>query len=191
MARLYFKYGTMASGKSAALIGIAKNYEIQGKRVIIISSAMDNRFGEGVVASRNGLKAEALLVDRERDIFALVNSREPGKLHCVLVDEAQFLTREQVLQLTGIVDELDLPVIAFGLKNDFQNELFEGSKALILYADRLDELKTVCWFCNRKATMNLRLCDGKPVYDGEQIQVGGSESYLPVCRRCYKHPPQK
>lgn len=188
MAKLYFKYGTMASGKSAALIGIAKNYEIQGKRVIIISSALDNRFGEGVVASRNGLKAEALLVDRQSDILTLVNCRKPETLHCVLVDEAQFLTREQVFQLTRIVDELEIPVIAFGLKNDSRNELFEGSQALILYADRLDELKTVCWFCDRKATMNLRLCDGKPVYDGEQIQVGGSESYLPVCRSCYRHP---
>src|SRR5699024_54285 len=108
---------------------------------------------------------------------------------CVLIDEAQFLTKDHVLQLAHIVDELNIPAMAFGLKNDFRNQLFEGSEYLLLYADKIEEMKTICWYCHRKATMNLRLSDGKPVYTGEQIQIGGNESYYPVCRKHYQHPP--
>lgn len=113
---------------------------------------------------------------------------EQGLPNCVLVDEGQFLKRHHILQLTEIVDELEIPVIVYGLKNDFSNRLFEGSEALLLYADKLEEIKTVCWFCDRKATMVLRVKDGEPVYEGEQIQIGGNDSYIPVCRKCYKHP---
>lgn len=109
---------------------------------------------------------------------------------CVLVDEAQFLDKDHVLQLAKIVDELDIPVMGFGLKNDFQNELFEGSKYFLLYADKIEEMKTICWFCPRKAVMNLRIDEnGKPVYTGEQIQIGGNDSYYPVCRKCHSNPP--
>ena len=110
-------------------------------------------------------------------------------LHCVLVDEAHFLSGDQVMQISFVVDRLGVPVICFGLKNDFRNRLFAGAEYLLLYADVLKEIKTVCWFCNRKATMNLRLAEGRAVYEGEQVLIGGTESYLPVCRRCYSNPP--
>src|SRR5690606_2795265 len=108
------------------------------------------------------------------------------QVYCVLIDEAQFLNKEHVLQLTRIVDELNVPVMAFGLKNDFQNQLFEGSYNLLIYADKNEEIKTICWNCDRKATMVIRYRDCKPVNEGEQIQIGGNEDYKPVCRRCYK-----
>ena len=113
------------------------------------------------------------------------------KIYCVLIDEAQFLKKEHVLQLIKIVDELNIPVMAFGLKNDFRNELFEGSKYLLIYADKIEEMKTICWFCPHKATMNLRIHNGKAVYEGEQVQIGGNESYYPVCRKHYFHPQLK
>src|SRR5699024_8129629 len=102
---------------------------------------------------------------------------------------AQFLMKTHIFQLAQIVDDLDIPVMAFGLKNDFKNELFEGSKYLLLYADKIEEMKTICWYCHRKAIMNMRMINGKPVYAGEQIQIGGNESYFPVCRKHYIHPP--
>ncbi len=105
-----------------------------------------------------------------------------------MIDEAQILSKENVLQLTQSVDELNIPVMTFGLKNDFRNELFEGSKYLLIYADKIEEMKTICWFCPHKATMNLRMLDGHPVYEGEQVQIGGNESYYPVCRKHYFHP---
>ena len=110
------------------------------------------------------------------------------KIYCVLIDEAQFLKKRHVLQLIKIVDELHIPVMTFGLKNDFKNELFEGSKYLLIYADKIEEMKTICWFCGKKATMNLRIHNGQPVYEGEQVQIGGNESYYPVCRYHYFHP---
>jgi thymidine kinase len=114
---------------------------------------------------------------------------EDRDIYCVLVDEAQFLTKDHVLQLTKIVDDLNIPVMAFGLKNDFQNELFEGSKYLLLYSEKIEEIKTICWYCHKKAIMNIRMNDGKPVRTGEQIQIGGNESYFPVCRKHYFNPP--
>lgn len=188
MAKLYFKYGTMNSGKSIEIIKVAYNYEEQHKAVEIFTSGIDNRSGEvGVIASRTGFERRATPVHEDTDIYDLVSS-SPQRLFCILIDEAQFLSKKHILQLARIVDDLDIPVMAFGLKNDFSNELFEGSKYLLLYADKIEEIKTICWVCHRKATMNLRVSDGKPVYDGEQIQIGGNESYLPVCRRCYFKP---
>lgn len=108
-----------------------------------------------------------------------------------MIDESQFLSKEHVLQLAQVVDDLDVPVMAFGLKNDFRNEMFEGSKYLLLYADKLEELKTICWFCHKKATMNLHYIDGRPVYEGDQVQIGGNEAYYPVCRKHYLHPEIK
>lgn len=177
----------MNSGKSIEILKVAHNYEEQGKPVAIFTSALDTRDGVGVVASRIGLKRKAVAVSRQTNIFDQVRDL-PKKVHCVLVDEAQFLTKEHVRQLVQIVDQLKIPVMTFGLKNDFQNELFEGSKYLLLYADKIEEMKTICWFCDRKATMNLRIADGQPVYAGEQVQIGGNESYYPVCRHHYFHP---
>ncbi|MED4730087.1 thymidine kinase [Aneurinibacillus migulanus] len=188
MAQLYFRYGTMNSGKSVEILKVAHNYEEQGKRVMIFTSMLDDRYGKGYVASRIGLRREAIVVDESMNIRKVVEMNQEGLPNCVLVDEGQFLRRHHIIQLTEIVDELGVPVIVYGLKNDFSNRLFEGSEALLLYADKLEEIKTICWFCDRKATMVLRIKDGKPVYEGEQIQIGGNDSYIPVCRKCYKHP---
>ncbi|WP_100486802.1 thymidine kinase [Sporolactobacillus pectinivorans] len=189
MAQLFFKYGAMNSGKSIEIIKVAHNYEEQGKPVLLFTSGIDDRDEVGSISSRIGFKRSAIPIFKETDIFNIVVDYQP-RPHCVLVDEAQFLSKEHVLQLTKIVDECDIPVMGFGLKNDFRNELFEGSKYLLLYADKIEEMKTICWFCEKKATMNLRIDgNGKPVYSGEQIQIGGNESYYPVCRRCYMHPP--
>ena len=187
MAQLFFKYGAMNSGKSIDILKVAHNYEEQGKPVQLLTSGVDTREGRGIIASRIGLERQVTPVMMDTDIYELVKAvKHP--LYCVLIDEAQFLTKAHVLQLTRIVDELKIPVMAFGLKNDFKNELFEGSKYLLIYADKIEEMKTICWFCKHKAIMNLRIHDGQPVYEGEQVQIGGNESYYPVCRHHYFHP---
>ena len=189
VAQLFFKYGAMNSGKSIDILKVAHNYEEQGKPVELLTSGVDTRSGRGTIASRIGLKRRVTPIMNGTDVFALVHKRlADQRIYCVLIDEAQFLTKQHVLQLTRIVDELNIPVMTFGLKNDFRNELFEGSKYLLIYADKIEEMKTICWFCPHKATMNLRISDGKPVYEGDQVQIGGNESYYPVCRKHYFHP---
>lgn len=187
MAQLFFKYGAMNSGKSIDILKVAHNYEEQGKPVVLITSGVDNRSGQGVIASRIGLKRQVTPVMDDTNIYEYVKGVD-HPVYCVLIDEAQFLKKHHVLQLIKIVDELNIPVMTFGLKNDFKNELFEGSKYLLIYADKIEEMKTICWFCPHKATMNLRIHDGKPVYEGEQVHIGGNESYYPVCRKHYFHP---
>ena len=169
MAQLYYRYGTMNSGKTIEILKVAYNYEEQGKGVVIMTSALDTRDGIGYVSSRIGMKRPAVAIDDTTDIFGFIRDL-PEKPYCVLVDE------------------LDIPVMAFGLKNDFRNELFEGSKHLLLLADKIDEIKTICQYCKKKATMVLRTQDGLPVYDGEQIQIGGNETYISVCRKHYFAP---
>ncbi len=189
MAQLYYRYSTMNAGKSIDVLKIAHNYNEQDKHVVIFTSALDNRYGKGYVASRIGMKREALLFDEKSNLVSdVMKACAENKIYCVLIDEAQFLTRAQVLALVYVVDELDIPVIAYGLKNDFKNELFPGSEALLCYADKIEELKTICWHCNKKATMVLRMVDGEPVYSGEQISIGGNDQYVSVCRKCYHHP---
>lgn len=188
MAQLFFKYGAMNSGKSIEILKVAHNYEEQNKHVLLFTSAMDDRDEIGYVSSRIGLRRQAIPIYQDTDIVSIVKKYQP-KPSCVLVDECQFMSQEGIQQLVRIVDELDVPVMAFGLKNDFQNNLFEGSKHMLIYADKIEELKTICWFCERKATMTLRVKDGKPVYTGEQIQIGGNETYYPVCRKCHANPP--
>lgn len=189
MAQLYYKYGTMNSGKSFEIIKVAHNYEEQGKQVLIFTPAIDTRTKSDEVGSRVGFRRNAIPVTNDTDLFASVQhyqpEPEPKQIYCVLVDEAQFLTKEHVLQLTRVVDELDIPVMAFGLKNDFQNRLFEGSYYLLAQADKIEEIKTICWYCDRKATMVIRFLDGQPINEGNQIQIGGNDDYKPVCRRCY------
>lgn len=187
MAQLYYKYGTMNSGKTIEILKVAHNYEEQGKPVVIMTSALDTRDAFGVVSSRIGMRREAVAIDDEMDIFGYIEKMEP-RPYCVLIDEAQFLRRHHVYDLARVVDELDVPVMAFGLKNDFRNELFEGSQHLLLLSDKLDEIKTICQYCSKKATMVLRTQDGKPTYEGEQIQIGGNETYIPVCRKHYFSP---
>ncbi|MEE1296421.1 MAG: thymidine kinase [Bifidobacterium sp.] len=187
MAQLYFKYGAMNSGKSIEILKVAHNYEEQGKPVLLMTTAADTRAGHGVIESRIGIARDAVPVTADMDVAAYVAAldHEP---HCVLVDEAQFMTRRNVLSLVDVVDELGVPVMCFGLKNDFRNDLFAGSEALLEYADKIEEIKTICQWCDRKATMNLRVSDGFPVRDGAQVQIGGSESYISVCRRHWFHP---
>ncbi|GAF12780.1 thymidine kinase [Bacillus sp. JCM 19046] len=189
MAQLFFKYGAMNSGKSIEILKVANNYEEQDKPVLIFTSGIDTRDEVGYVSSRIGLRRKALSVFPTTDIFEIVQACKE-KPYCILIDEVQFLSKEHVLQLTRIVDELTIPVMAFGLKNDFQNELFEGSQYMLTYADKIEEMKTICWFCHKKALMNLRVDeDNKPIYTGDQIQIGGNDSYYPVCRKCHKNPP--
>ena len=188
MAQLFFKYGAMNSSKSAQLMMTAHNYREQGKDVIIMTTVLDDRAGKtGVVHSRIGLQEQAVTIDKDTDLNLYVRKHK-NNCNCVLIDEAQFLTLDQVLELTVVVDQLHIPVVAFGLKNDFQNHLFEGSENLLIFADKVEEMKTICHYCGHKATMNLRINSGKPVYEGEQVQIGGDESYYPVCRFHYFHP---
>lgn len=187
MAQLYYKYGTMNSGKSFEIIKVAHNYEEQGKPVLLFSPSVDTRAGRETIGSRVGMTRKAIPVEADTDLFGQVQERvRSERIYCVLVDEAQFLSGEHVRQLTRIVDELDIPVMAFGLKNDFRNRLFEGSYHLLAYADKIEEVKTICWYCDRKATMVIRYEDGVPTTEGAQIRIGGNEDYKPVCRRCYR-----
>jgi len=181
MAQLYFRYSAMNAGKSMEILKIANNYEEQGKRVMLFTHSIDTRYGEGKITSRIGPSREAMSIDESTNVFECVEEDLP--IHCVLVDEGQFLSPDQVRQFCHIVDKLNIPVIVYGLRADFQNKLFPGSQELLIFADKIEEVKTVCWFCNRKALMNLRIADGKPVREGEQIMIGGNESYLPVCRK--------
>lgn len=187
MAQLYYKYGTMNSGKTIEILKVAHNYEEQGKPVVIMTSALDTRDGYGIVSSRIGMRREAVAITDNMDIFNFIKNL-PEKPYCVLIDESQFLLKENVYDLARVVDDLDIPVMAFGLKNDFQNHLFEGSRELLLLADKIEEIKTICQFCSKKATMVLRTENGKPVYEGNQIQIGGNETYIPVCRKHYFQP---
>lgn len=187
LAQLYYKYGTMNSGKTIEILKVAHNYEEQGKPVVIMTSALDTRDGYGIVSSRIGMRREAVAITDNMNIFNFIKNL-PEKPYCVLIDESQFLSKENVYDLARVVDDLDIPVMAFGLKNDFQNHLFEGSRELLLLADKIEEIKTICQFCSKKATMVLRTENGKPVYEGNQIQIGGNETYIPVCRKHYFQP---
>lgn len=179
-AKLYFKYASMKAGKSLELLKTADSYERTGKKVAILTPAIDDRHGVGLVSSRIGLQREAHVIDDNTLLTRLVRG-----VDVVLIDEAQFLSREVVKHLAlYVVDYLGIPVICFGLKNTFKNELFEGSAALLVYAESIEEIKGLCERCSRKATMVVRTVNGRPVYDGETIQVGDSE-YVSVCRKHY------
>ena len=184
MAKLYFNYSSMNAGKSTMLLQANHNYIERGMKPRIYTSDLDNRFGEGEIVSRIGLKAKSNIFTSKTDIYKdVLNSCKNSIVDCVLIDEAQFLTQNQVIQLGKIVDELDTPVLAFGIRTDFQGNLFEGSKYLLAWADNLKEIKTVC-HCGRKATMVLRLnARGEVVSDGTQIEIGGEEKYVSVCRK--------
>jgi thymidine kinase len=179
----------MNAGKSLELIKVAYNYEERGKFPLILIPSIDDRYGGGKIVSKAGLEKEAITITDETNLLNLVSEklREGGPtadISCVLVDEGQFLKKHQVLELTEIVDGYGIPVMVYGLKNDFRNELFEGSKYLLIYADKIEEIKTICW-CGRKATMVARVVDGKFVKTGDQILVGGNEMYVSLCRRHY------
>lgn len=184
MAKLYFNYAAMNAGKSTALLQAAFNYRERGMKTLIFTAAIDRRAGDGVVASRIGLKAPARVFDEATDLFAEIGAaiRADG-VACVFVDEAQFLSREQAMQLARAVDHLNLPILCFGLRTDFRGELFPGSERLLAVADEIRELKTIC-HCGRKATMNLRIDGtGAAVGAGATIEIGGNERYVPLCRK--------
>lgn len=198
MAKLYYKYGTVNSGKSLELLKVAHNYEEQDKKVIVFTSGIDDRYGAGKVTSRAGIEREALTINSTDNIVDLIVNYHDSSVYgnmftsrvysCILVDEAQFLTREQIKQLAYIVDEIDIPVIAYGLKTDFSNKLFESSKELLIQADKIEEIKTICSLriCDNKAIMSVRIDEeNNALYEGEQIEIGGNERYVPVCRKHY------
>ena len=187
MAKLYFYYSAMNAGKSTVLLQSAYNYRERGMQVILYSAAIDDRFEQGKIASRIGIAADAHLFQPDTDLFTdISNSITEQSISCVLIDEAQFLTTEQVQQLTDVVDELGIPVLAFGIRTDFRGELFAGSQALLAWSDKLIELKTVC-HCGSKATMVLRLDEhGDVVKNGAQVEIGGNDRYVSVCRRHFK-----
>jgi thymidine kinase len=184
MAKLYFYYASMNAGKSTLLLQADFNYRERGMRTMLFTAGVDDRAARGTIASRIGLEAEAIPFDPATDLHAMV-ADAPEPIGCVLVDEAQFLTRPQVLGLARVADELGVPVLCYGLRTDFRAELFEGAAALLALADTLQEIKAVCE-CGRKATMNLRIdASGRAVTHGAQTEIGGNDRYVALCRRHY------
>ncbi|MEL7317336.1 MAG: thymidine kinase [Pseudomonadota bacterium] len=183
MAKLYFYYSSMNAGKSTTMLQADFNYRERGMRTMVWTAELDTR-SAGMVKSRIGLEADAHLYRPDTDLFAEVESEHAkGALDCVLLDEAQFLTKDQVWQLARLSDELGIPVLCYGLRTDFQGELFPGSSVLLGIADALVELKAVCW-CGRKAAMNLRVDgNGRAVLEGEQTEIGGNDRYVALCRK--------
>ena len=186
MAKLYFSYATMNAGKSTLLLQASYNYREHGMRTAILIAAFDDRAGQGRISSRIGLSADAIAFDRADDLYRHIeelNGEGDDRIACVFVDEAQFLTEEQVWQLARVADRMHIPVMAYGLRTDFQGKLFPGSRALLALADELREVRTIC-HCGRKATMVVRLgADGKVVKEGAQVEIGGNDKYVSYSRR--------
>ncbi len=183
MARLHFNYSTMNAGKSTALLQTNYGYLEKGMKTILYTSAKDTRYGSSEIVSRIGIKSKAKTFKADDNLFERTSiAHAKSAIDCVLIDEAQFLTKEQVAQLGRVVDELDITVLAYGIRTDFQGELFEGSQYLLAWSDHLNEIRTVC-HCGRKATMIVRVNEqGEIVREGEQIEIGGNERYLSLCR---------
>ena len=175
MAKLYFRYGAMGSSKTANAIMVQYNYVERGQKVLMVKPRLDTRDGARTVRSRSGLETECVFMEEVPDLPL-------DDIDCVIVDEAQFLTKEQVAFLVHIVDDLNIPVIAYGLRADFQGNFFEGSQWLMAWADTIEEVKTICW-CGKKATCNARVFNGKVVKEGDQILLGGNSQYVSLCRR--------
>lgn len=187
MAKVYFYYAAMNAGKSTVLLQSSYNYRERGMRTLLFTPSIDTRYGTGRIESRIGLSSGAVPLGVSDNVFKRVQGEHAGApVACVLVDEAQFLSPEQVWQLSEVADTLDIPVLCYGLRTDFQGRLFPGSAALLGIADDLTELKTIC-HCGRKATMNLRVdAQGRGVKEGAQIEIGGNDRYVAVCRRHFK-----
>ena len=187
MAKLYFYYSSMNAGKSTALLQSSYNYRERGMNTLVLAPEFDDRFGVGKVASRIGIEAEAAPFRPADNLLEMIaEQRAQGPLHCVLIDEAQFLTKEQVFQLGEVTDKLNIPVLAYGLRTDFQGEPFEGSKYLLAWSDNLKELKAIC-HCGSKATMVVRFdASGQAVREGSQIEIGGNDRYVSMCRKHFK-----
>jgi thymidine kinase len=186
MAKLYFYYASMNAGKSTTLLQSSFNYQERGMETMLWTAALDDRYDSGVITSRIGLQAEAHRFVPETDLFGAISAEHGVRpLSCIMVDEAQFLSKRQVFQVARVCDEVGIPVLAYGLRTDFQAELFPGSAQLLALADTLVELKAVCE-CGRKSTMNLRVDrDGEAVREGAQTEIGGNDRYIALCRKHY------
>lgn len=183
MAKLYFRYGTVGSAKTLNLLAVAHNYRQQGKEVLLLKPALDDRFGKNQIKSRAGLEMSAdVLIHDDTDLFLL----DFEGIHCILVDEVQFISSRIIEQFRSITIEKGIPVICYGLRTDFRSHLFEGSKRLLELADSIEEVKATCHYCNRKSIMNLKHVNGVAVNKGPSIQLGAEEAYLPACFHCYQ-----
>lgn len=183
MAKLYFRYGVVSSAKTLNLLAVAHNYRAQNRRVMLLKPALDTRFGSSEIRSRAGLETRAdLLLDRT----TLLDRAAFEGISCVLVDEVQFVSAAVIDQLRVISLELNIPVICYGLRADFRGELFEGSRRLFEVADSIEEVKTTCFFCTKKATMNLKHVNGRPDVEGPSVQLGAEEKFFPACYACYR-----
>jgi len=187
MAKLYFNYSTMNAGKSTVLLQAAHNYKERGMVPYLMTAKLDNRAGEGRIASRIGIGEDADTFDAHEDLFAKVQNRlNTGPCACIFIDEAHFLSDAQVWQIARAVDELGVPIMCYGLRVDFMGQLFPGSAALLALSDEMREIRTIC-HCGKKATMVIRLdADGNTMRDGAQVQVGGNETYVSLCRRHWR-----
>ena len=185
MAKLFFRYSSMGAGKTLDLLKTKYNYNERGKVVMVFTSDKDDRYDKNIIKSRTGLESPAFSVTDELNIFEHVRNLEI-KPDCILVDEVQFFTKQHIYQLCDIVDKLNIPVIAYGLRSDFKLEPFEGSSYMLILADHIEELRTLCHKCDKKAILNIRYQDDKIITDGEQIKIGGNETYISLCRKCYK-----
>ena len=182
MTQLYFKYGAMGASKTANVLMTRFNYEERGQQTLLVKPRMDTRDGDHMVASRIGLSYHCIYFDELKQLTIM----ELQQNACILVDEAQFLTREEVMHLVYLVDDLDIPVICYGLRADFKGDLFPGSEALLAWADKLEEIKTICW-CGRKATFNARFDSaGKVLKEGEQVVLGANDQYIGLCRKHWR-----
>jgi thymidine kinase len=198
ISQLYLRYGAMNCGKSAHLLMVAHNYEEQEKRVLLFKPFSDTRSAKGFIESRTGMKHECIDIDEHFNFSTYINTlvSHHKQIDCILIDEGHWLTKEQVKQLCNTVDYVNIPIIIYCLKNSYvDGELLEGVKYLLYYADKIEELKTVCVWCDKKSIMNLRILNGKPIYDGNTTHVGdvevGEDFYLPTCRKHYFNPVLK
>ena len=182
MSKLYFRHGTVGSAKTLNLLAVAHNYSAQGKRPFLVKPAIDVRFGELSLRSRAGLEKKADLIVAPDSVL---RREDFAGVDCTLVDEAQFLSAKVVDQLRDLTRILDMPVICYGLRTDFRSSLFEGSRRLLEVADSIEEVKTTCAYCRRKAILNLKLLNGEPTFEGPQIDLGAEEKYLPACWSCW------
>ena len=187
MAKLYFHYSTMNAGKSTLLLQASYNYRERGMSTYLLTAAVDGRAGEGRIASRIGIESSADMFDGDSDVYDMIQRRlRNGPVDCVFVDEAQFLTKDQVWQLARAVDDLGVPIMCYGLRVDFRGELFPGSAALLALADEMREARTIC-HCGKKATMVIRRDEaGNALMEGDQVQIGGNETYISLCRRHWR-----
>lgn len=195
MAKLIFRYGTTGSGKTLDLLKVVYNYEENDMNTILLTSKIDDRYGCDIIKSRVGNSRQAIGLSDTDDIVSIIEYRKSvlnEPIDCILVDEVQFLTIKQIYQLSDIVDSLNIPVICYGLRNDFKLQAFETSSILMAIADNIEEMRTICSSCGKKKSIvSARYVDGKPVNVGTQIEIGGNEKYKPLCRKCYKEQLKK